>query len=121
MHYPSYYTYCSKKVYHTVNFYYCAALPIIPTVLKKQACNIYKYRETCCMVLSSHDFRLRNFFRYLQKDFELECVKFVIQLKIFTEMETNQKCTNKSRRSQTIRSFHCSRIRIKSTISNSTN
>ena len=45
----------------------------------------------------------------------------LISIKIFTEMETNQKCTNKSRRSQTLRSFNCSRIRIKSTISNSTN
>ena len=27
----------------TVNFYYCTALPVICTVLKKQACNIYKY------------------------------------------------------------------------------
>ena len=28
---------------HTVNLYYCTALPIICTVLKNQACNIYKY------------------------------------------------------------------------------
>ena len=28
---------------HTVNFYYCTALPIIRTVPKNQACNIYKY------------------------------------------------------------------------------
>ena len=64
--YWSYYTYCSdfwwivliifitallfllyvlfeKKVDRTVNFYYCTSLPIIRTVLKKQACNIYKY------------------------------------------------------------------------------
>ena len=27
----------------TVNFYYCTALPITRTVLKNQACNIYKY------------------------------------------------------------------------------
>ena len=27
----------------TANFYYCTALPIIRTVLKIQACNIYKY------------------------------------------------------------------------------
>ena len=32
-----------KKVDCTVHFYYCTALPIIRTVLKKQACNIYKY------------------------------------------------------------------------------
>ena len=33
---------CSKKnVDRTVNFYYCTALPIIRTVLKNQACNIY--------------------------------------------------------------------------------
>ena len=30
-------------MYHTVNFYYCTALPIIHIVLKNQACNIYKY------------------------------------------------------------------------------
>ena len=30
-------------MYRTVNFYYCTALPIIHTVLKNQACNIYKY------------------------------------------------------------------------------
>ena len=40
----SYYImYCSKKTYRTVNSYYCTALPIIRTVLKNQACNIYKY------------------------------------------------------------------------------
>ena len=30
-------------MYRTVNFYYCTALPIIRTVPKNQACNIYKY------------------------------------------------------------------------------
>ena len=60
----SYYTYCTdfwwivlfifipafllyvqfeKKVDHTVNFHYYIALLIICTVLKKQACNNYKY------------------------------------------------------------------------------
>ena len=43
LHYFSYYRYCSKIVDCTVNFYYCTALPIIHTVLKNQACNIYKY------------------------------------------------------------------------------
>ena len=28
---------------HTVNLYFCTALPIIRTVLKNQACNIYKH------------------------------------------------------------------------------
>ena len=32
-----------KSVDPAINFYYFTALPIIPTVLKKQACNIYKY------------------------------------------------------------------------------
>ena len=31
------------KLDRTVKFYYCTALPIICTVLKKQACNNYKY------------------------------------------------------------------------------
>ena len=30
-------------MYCTVNFYYCIALPIIHTVLKNQACNVFKY------------------------------------------------------------------------------
>ena len=34
LYYPSHYTYCSKKVYCTVDFYYCTALPIIRTVMK---------------------------------------------------------------------------------------
>ena len=43
LHYPSYYTCYSKKVYHAVNFYYFTSLPIISTVLKNQISNIYKY------------------------------------------------------------------------------
>ena len=31
-----------KKVYHTFNFHYSTAIPIIHTVLKNWACNIYK-------------------------------------------------------------------------------
>ena len=30
-------------MYHTVNFYHCTVLPIICTVIKNHACNIFKY------------------------------------------------------------------------------
>ena len=66
LHYPSYYTYCSKKVYRTVNFYYCTAIPIVRTVLKNQACNIqkswsYKRNLQVCTVLT--DIGLATYFR----------------------------------------------------------
>ena len=106
LHYFSYYTYCSNIGDHVVNFYYCTFLPIIGTVLKNQACNIYEYWSYNRSLIVSHGFsfhfehRLAGW-KTLRPTFLLILEIFALSLKVLQFCNFTLGCTSKGNNQKT--------------------
>ena len=72
-----------KKVDRTVNFYYCNALPIKRTVLKKQACNIDKYWSY------NRNLRVLTIFTKQKSKLKKSCLKVAYSLRQCSTTSSN--------------------------------
>jgi hypothetical protein len=73
-----------KKVDRTVNFYYFTALPIIRTVLTKQACNIYKYWSY------NRNLRVVSFIQSI--NFFFNILRFAIKIQVISDIVIKKFC-----------------------------